>query len=78
MAPNPKVITYISHWECFFYYDVHLCPRVNVSPQSKKQEQLWARQKYENNFPWTKSSQLQKVPKKYALEWYFWFQNIIV
>lgn len=40
MAPKPKVITYISHRECFFYYDFHLRPRMNVTCQSEKQEQL--------------------------------------
>lgn len=52
MTSKPTVITYIFHWERFFYYDFHLCPGMNVSPQSKKQEQLWARQKWENYFPW--------------------------
>lgn len=40
MAPKPKVITYISHRECLFYYDFHLRPRMNVTCQSEKQEQL--------------------------------------
>lgn len=43
--PNPQgprpaqcKITYTSYRYCFFHYDLHLCPRLNITPDSKKQE----------------------------------------
>lgn len=40
----PSKITYFSHRDCFFYYDFHLWPRLDITPHSEKQEQLRSRQ----------------------------------
>lgn len=45
-------MTYIPHRYGFLYYNLHLCPRVNITPQSEKQEQLRLKQRYKHNLIW--------------------------